>query len=57
MKKLLTLLSIVFCIAIVAPSCSSDEAFEEIVLDSNLDQTAPSNGDEPDGDPTPGGGG
>ncbi|MEO9476068.1 MAG: hypothetical protein ABJG41_11050 [Cyclobacteriaceae bacterium] len=56
MKKLLTILSITFCIAVIAPSCSSaDEGFEDIVLNSDLDQTAPNNGDDNDPDPTPGG--
>ncbi len=47
MKKLISILSISFCIAMIAPSCSSsDESFEDIVLKSNLDQTAPNNGDQ-----------
>ncbi|MFY0601241.1 MAG: hypothetical protein JXR03_16310 [Cyclobacteriaceae bacterium] len=57
MKKLLPLLSIAFCIAVITPSCSSDETFEEIVLDSNLDQTAPTNGDDTEPTPIPPGGG
>lgn len=44
MKKLFTLLSIAFCIAVITPSCSSDEGFEEIVLNSDLDQTANTGG-------------
>jgi putative cell wall-binding protein len=56
MKKLLTVLSIAFSIAVIAPSCSSaDESFEDIVLNSDLDQTAPTNGDENDDTNRPGG--
>lgn len=56
MRKLLSILSIAFCIAVIAPSCSSaDEGFEDIVLNSDLDLTAPTNGDDNDNDPTPGG--
>ncbi|MFT6865387.1 MAG: hypothetical protein ACJA08_000205 [Cyclobacteriaceae bacterium] len=50
MKKLLTILSISFCIAMIAPSCSSsDESFEDIVLNSELDQTAPTQGEDGSG--------
>ena len=39
MKKLLTVLSIAFTIAIIAPSCSSsDENFEDISSNAQLDQ-------------------
>ncbi|MFY0601243.1 MAG: hypothetical protein JXR03_16320 [Cyclobacteriaceae bacterium] len=56
MKKLLSILSIAFCIAIISPSCSSsDETFEEIVLDSNLDQKAPTQGSGGGGSVKPGG--
>ncbi|MFY0599662.1 MAG: hypothetical protein JXR03_08315 [Cyclobacteriaceae bacterium] len=56
MKKLLSILSIAFTIAVIAPSCSSsDETFDEISSNSALDKTAPSNGSN--GDKTPGGGG
>ena len=47
MKKLLTVLSIAFTIAIIAPSCSSsDENFEDISTNAELDQKAPP---DPDG--------
>ena len=45
MKKLLTVLSIAFTIAIIAPSCSSsDENFDDISSNAQLDQTAPPDG-------------
>jgi hypothetical protein len=56
MKKLLSIFAFALCIATIAPSCSSaDEGFEDIVLKSDLDQTAPTNGDD-ETDNTPGGG-
>ncbi len=47
MKKLLTVLSIAFTIAIIAPSCSSsDENFDEISSNAQLDQKAPNPKDD-----------
>ncbi len=52
MKKLLTVLSITFCIALIAPSCSSsDENFDEISSNAQLDQQAPPDNDGNDGKP------
>ena len=45
MKKIFTILSIAFSIAVIAPSCSSsDENFEDVVSNSQLDQTSPVDG-------------
>ncbi len=55
MKKIFAILSIAFTIAVIAPSCSSsDENFEDIVSNSQLDQTAPT-GNTGQGDQKPGG--
>ena len=50
MKKIFTILSIAFSIAVIAPSCSSsDENFEDVVSNSQLDQTAPTGKDGGEG--------
>ncbi|WP_258103678.1 hypothetical protein [Marinoscillum sp. MHG1-6] len=59
MKKLLSIFAVLFTVAIIAPSCTSDEGFEEIVINSELDQVAPdgSGGTGSGGGETPPGGG
>lgn len=39
MKKLMTIFAFALVTALIAPSCSSDEAFEEVVESSDLDQS------------------
>ena len=39
MKKFMTVLAIAFCVSLIAPSCTQDEGFEDIVENSNLDRT------------------
>jgi hypothetical protein len=55
MKKILTILSIAFTIAVIAPSCSSDDNFEDVVSNSQLDQTAPTDPESGGGKQQPGG--
>ena len=35
----MTVLTIAFCISLIAPSCTQDDGFEDIVENSNLDRT------------------
>lgn len=39
MKKLMTIFAFALFTAVMAPSCSSDETFEEVVEKSDLDQS------------------
>lgn len=39
MKKLMTIFAFALVTAVIAPSCSSDETFEEVVESSQLDQS------------------
>ncbi|WP_258104354.1 hypothetical protein [Marinoscillum sp. MHG1-6] len=57
MKKVLSIFAIAFAIAVIAPSCSSDENFEDISSNIQIDQTAPDSGGSGGGGTEPGGGG
>ena len=38
MKKLLSILTLAIGVVLIAPSCSQDESFDEIIENSELDQ-------------------
>lgn len=46
MKKLLSIVAILLGIGLIAPSCSQDETFDEIIENSDLDQSASTDQEE-----------